>query len=108
MRAGERGRAIASYRQAKRYRPRDPLLDANLRAALQGKEPPSFSRPLIEYLFFWQNWVSYQAKFQTSIFAAAITFVLSMIWLLHANVVWKRVALAALLVSLSDHGIGDL
>ena len=34
MRAGERGRAIAAYREATRYRPTDPYLQANLRYAL--------------------------------------------------------------------------
>ena len=34
LRGGHRGRAIACYRQAQRYRPRDPWLDHNLRCAL--------------------------------------------------------------------------
>ena len=34
MRAGQRGRALACYRQAVRYRPRDPYLAANLNYAL--------------------------------------------------------------------------
>src|SRR4029077_10845798 len=34
FRAGQYGRAIAAYRKAKAYRPRDPYLDANLRQAL--------------------------------------------------------------------------
>ena len=34
FRAGEYGRAIAAYRKAKPYRPRDPYLEANLRQAL--------------------------------------------------------------------------
>ena len=34
FRAGEYGRAIAAYRKAKAYRPRDPYLEANLRQAL--------------------------------------------------------------------------
>ncbi len=34
MRAKQPGRAIAAYRQAQRYRPRDPYLDANLQYAL--------------------------------------------------------------------------
>ena len=39
MRAGQRGRAIACYRQAQRYRPRDPYLDHNLRYALGSSTP---------------------------------------------------------------------
>ncbi len=34
MRAGKVGKALAAYRRAARYRPRDPYLDANLRVAL--------------------------------------------------------------------------
>src|SRR2546425_171753 len=34
MRAGDVGQAIAAYRKAKPFRPRDPYLDANLRQAL--------------------------------------------------------------------------
>src|SRR5580693_158050 len=34
FRAGEYGRAIAAFRKAKPYRPRDPYLEANLRHAL--------------------------------------------------------------------------
>ena len=34
MRAGATGRALAAYRQAQRYRPRDPYLAANLQNAL--------------------------------------------------------------------------
>ena len=39
MRAGQRGRAIACYRQAARYRPRDPQLQANLQLALGSGTP---------------------------------------------------------------------
>ena len=46
FRAGEYGRSIAAYRQAKPYRPRDPYLEANLRQALSVapgrlREPPT-------------------------------------------------------------------
>jgi tetratricopeptide (TPR) repeat protein len=101
MRAGQRGRAIASYRQAQRYRPRDPLLDANLRSALQGKESVGTSRPLIEYILFWQNWISYPAKFQASIVTSLAAFVLGTIGLLNSHVIWRRLAFVTLLVSLA-------
>ena len=39
MRAGQRGRAVAAYREATRYRPRDPYLLANLKFALQIELP---------------------------------------------------------------------
>ena len=100
-RAGERGRAIASYRQAQRYRPRDPLLDANLRSALQSSDAVRPAPPLIEYLLFWQNWVSYPAKFQLSSVSALATLMLGIIALVHSQAIWKRLTLFAMLVSLA-------
>lgn len=73
MRAGERGRAIASYRLAKRYRPRDPYLDANLRSALGGDASVG-KRRVVDYLFFWQNWISYPGKFQLTAAVAVLSF----------------------------------
>ncbi len=58
MRAGQPGRAVASYRLAKRYLPRDPRLDANLVSAL-GSDAPAARRPVAETILFWQNWLSY-------------------------------------------------
>ena len=40
MRAGQRGRAVAAYRQARRYLGPDPFLEANLAYAL-GNQPPA-------------------------------------------------------------------
>jgi tetratricopeptide (TPR) repeat protein len=72
LRAGQRGRAIACYRQAQRYRPRDPYLDHNLRSALNAAASPS--RPVVEYLLFWQNWISYGGKFRLCAAVALATF----------------------------------
>jgi tetratricopeptide (TPR) repeat protein len=72
LRAGQRGRAIACYRQAQRYRPRDPYLDHNLRAALNAPAAPA--RPLIEYLLFWQDWLSYGGKFRWFAGLGVLTF----------------------------------
>ena len=96
MRAKMRGRAVASYRRAGRYRPRDPYLDANLRSAFGGQlvEP---TRPLIEYVLFWQNWISYPGKFRLSTWSASLTFALAIcgVWW---RQVWLRRITAALLV----------
>ncbi len=65
VRAGEWGRAIASYRQAKRFRPRDPYLAANLDSALKSVEGGAVARPttnLTRYVFIWQDWMSYREK----------------------------------------------
>src|SRR5262245_45208005 len=64
FRAGEIGRAIAAYRKAKFYRPRDPYLDANLRQALSvapGRlaEPPI---PWWKHVLFWSGWLSFPEK----------------------------------------------
>jgi tetratricopeptide (TPR) repeat protein len=64
FRAGQYGRAIAAYRKAKAYRPRDPYLDANLRQALSvvpGRlpEPPS---PWWRHVLFWSGWLSFPEK----------------------------------------------
>ena len=64
FRAGQYGRAIAAYRKAQAYRPRDPYLDANLRQALSvapGRlpEPPS---PWWRHVLFWSGWLSFPEK----------------------------------------------
>lgn len=65
MRAGDFGRAIAAYRKAKPFRPRDPYLDANLRQALMlapgrlPEAPPQWWKPVL----FWSGWLSYPEKF---------------------------------------------
>ncbi len=64
FRAGEYGRAIAAYRKAKPYRPRDPYLDANLRQALSvapGRLPES-PPPWWTHVFFWTGWLSFPEK----------------------------------------------
>jgi tetratricopeptide (TPR) repeat protein len=78
FRAGEYGKAIAAYRKAKPYRPRDPYLDANLREALAvapGRlpEPPS---PWWRHVLFWNGWLSFPeevyAAFAASTAAALV------------------------------------
>jgi tetratricopeptide (TPR) repeat protein len=63
-RAKEYGRAIAAYRNAKPYRPRDPYLEANLRQALSVApghlpEPPL---PWWKHVMFWSGWLSFPEK----------------------------------------------
>ena len=98
MRGGKRGQAIACYRQAKRYRPRDPQLEANLQTALENV-PRTDSRPLIEYVLFWQNWLSYSGKFQLSIGVAILTFLLALVGLYFDSIHWKRAAVGALAIT---------
>ena len=75
FRAGEYGRAIAAYRKAKTYRPRDPYLEANLQQALSAApgrlpEPPP---PWWEHVLFWGRWLSFPEK----VYASFAGFVLA-------------------------------
>jgi tetratricopeptide (TPR) repeat protein len=76
MNAGERGRAIACYRQAQRYRPRDPYLDANLKYALGPLSARPTNRSVLDHLFFWQDWISYPGKFQLTAACGAAALLL--------------------------------
>lgn len=108
MQAGHRGRAIAAYRQAQRYRPRDPYLDANLRYAL-GADRPSGRRPVIEYLLFWQDWLSYPEKFYLAAGAAVATFLLALIpfFVRGRRFVWMAATGAAIALLLAFSAVYD-
>jgi tetratricopeptide (TPR) repeat protein len=64
FRAGDYGRSIAAYRNAKLYRQRDPYLDANLQQALAvapgrlPESPPSWW----SHVLFWSGWMSFPEK----------------------------------------------
>ena len=64
MKAERRGRAIACYRQALRYRPRDPYVKANLQFALGSGAPLRGRRKILDFVLFWQDWIGYSTKFQ--------------------------------------------
>mgnify|MGYP000920182306 FL=1 len=99
MQAGQRGRAIAAYRQAERYLGRDPFLEANLAYAL-GNQPAVRRRPLVEYLLFWQDWVSYPNKFFLAAAGVGLTFLLAVAALFVKRRLLARLALAGAAVSL--------
>jgi len=99
MQAGQRGRAIAAYRQAQRYRPRDPYLEANLRYAL-GPQDPQDRRPLVEHLLFWQDWLSYPEKLHLAAAVVAITFLLGVAAIAVRKRALARAGLAGLVVGL--------
>jgi len=79
--AGERGRAIACYLQALRYRPHDPRVIANLQVVAENdlRLP---TPPLIERVFFWQNGIGFPAKLRISLMLALATFGIAMVALL--------------------------
>lgn len=97
MQAHQRGRAVAAYRRAKRYRPRDPYLEANLRYAKGEEDPASGRRPMIETLLFWQDWLSYPEKFWLVAAAAALAFALGVTTLYWHRRLFARLAVAGLL-----------
>lgn len=79
MRAEQKGRAIASYRQAQRFLPRDPYLEANLQQALVGvttREP----RSILGYVFFWQKSLSFTEKAILTTCMLAIVGLLVVFW----------------------------
>ncbi len=84
MRAGDYGRAIAAYRKAQRFRPRDPYLDANLKQAIAtapGRlpDPPA---PWWSHVFFWSGWLSYPGKFQLAFATLGFAIILASVALL--------------------------
>ncbi|HYF48793.1 MAG TPA: tetratricopeptide repeat protein [Planctomycetota bacterium] len=80
MKAGEHGRAIAAYRKAQPFRPRDPYLQANLNQALStapGKLPPA-PQPWWRQVFFWKDWFAIPEKFMVATALGLIAFLLAL------------------------------
>ena len=77
MQAGRKGRAIAAYRRALRYRPTDPRLNANLDSALGGERDDE--RSLFHHVLFWHRSVSYGGKFHLLAAMATLAFLLGLI-----------------------------
>jgi hypothetical protein len=100
MQAGQRGRAIAAYRQAQRYRPRDPYLEANLRYAMGPEPPVAQRRPIVQYVFFWQDWLSYAEKFYLVGASALIAFGLGLVAVYTRRERWTLVALGSVVLTL--------
>jgi hypothetical protein len=98
MRAKQPGRAIAAYRQAQRYLPRDPYLQANLDYALG--PGATAHRPVIETILFWQNWLAYPEKFLGAAAGAAITFCFAVTWLFSTRKrLWRRLVIGGMVVT---------
>lgn len=98
MRAGRPGRAVVAYRQALRYIPRDPYLNHNL-AIARGFDAPEVRRPVIETIFFWQNWLSYPEKFYLTAAAALATFAAAAAGLFRRRRALRRAALGGLVLT---------
>jgi tetratricopeptide (TPR) repeat protein len=101
MRAGERGRAIAAYRQSERFRPRDPYLRANLRYALGGAGAVQPRNSVLDYILFWQEWISYTETFYLLFIAAVVTLGSGLVPLLAPKLpAFKWLALVSLVVTI--------
>lgn len=101
MQADERGRAIAAYRQAKQYRPRDPFLEANLNYALGSEWTGQQKNRLVDHILFWKDWLSYPEKMRISLAVAGLTLLLAIVTRITRNrKLWKRSNLLALVVAL--------
>jgi hypothetical protein len=102
LQAGERGRAIAAYRRALRYRPEDPYLAANLANALPPGAPRAEKKSWFRVLLFWQSWISYPAKLHWVAGTASLAFACALAALLapRAAIPLRRLALAAVGVCL--------
>lgn len=87
MRAGSYGKAIAAYRKAALFRPRDPYLDANLRQALMNapgrlpEAPPQWWTNVL----FWASFVSYPEKVYLAFGGWALGSILAMAGLFLRN-----------------------
>jgi tetratricopeptide (TPR) repeat protein len=72
--AGERGQALAAYHLAQRFLPLDPYIASNMQTALGQSSPLPSSTPIIESIFFWQNWLGCRGKVILSLVFAVTTF----------------------------------
>lgn len=81
VRAEEPARALAAYRLAERFMPRNPYLKSNLQFLAISDANPEECSP-VPYLFFWQNQISYPWKLRISLFFVLSTFLCAMFALL--------------------------
>lgn len=100
MEADKPGAAIAAYQQARRYRIRDARLKSNLETALGGRLSEE-KRSVIDFFFFWQNWLSYPEKFRAAALACGITLLIGLVLLrLKRATALRRTAFVCLFISL--------
>ena len=99
MKANERGRAIAAYRQAQRLRPNNPYLKANLQYALGPDVPAVPPRTIIGHLLFWQNWIGYPSKLHLAVLAGIITFALGLAALFFHPKLLGRIAMVCVVLT---------
>lgn len=93
MKANQRGRAIAAYRQAQQLRPNDPYLKANLQYALGPDVSVAPRRTIIGHLLFWQNWIGYPSKLHLAVIVGVLTFTLGVAALFFQPKLFGRLAI---------------
>ncbi len=98
-RAGERGRAIACYRQAERLRARDPLLAGNLQHVLASAGAPPRQTTLLDHVLFWRRWLAYREKVQLVALLAGAAFLCGLAALWRGRG-WRRAAWTCLALCL--------
>ena len=100
LRSGQRGRAVAAYRQAQRFRPRDSYLIANLNAALGPGDSSGSDATVLDYFLFWQDWVSYREKFLVTTIVLGVNLLLGLIaCMTSATPLWNRLALICVVLT---------
>ncbi len=99
MRAGKRGRALACYRQAVRYRPRDEQLTENLNSAMGFAGTKTPSKSMVLYILFWQDVVSYPEKILIDTLAGILTFSLALAGMFWRPKLMNRMAIIAFLLA---------
>ena len=94
MKAGQTGKAIASYRQAMRYLPREPRLAANLELARGKPLDDGAALSVLDYVFVWQSWLSYREKYQlaTLFIVVALSISLYSKWK-KSHISWHRLSI---------------
>ncbi|MDP7016918.1 MAG: tetratricopeptide repeat protein [Pirellulaceae bacterium] len=100
MRADERGRAVACYLRAQRYRPRDPYVAANLQAA-RAANAATPTPPIVEQLCFWQNTTSLREKLILAMAFAIVAIANGVAAIYSARRTWRRVGIAFLILTLA-------
>lgn len=90
--AGQKAKAIACYRRALRYWPRDENLRANL---LVAAGPNAFAKSsTFERIFFWQNELSSREVLASFVVLATLTFALGLVRFVRPRWLWVRPTLA--------------
>lgn len=70
-RAGEKAKALACWRKAARYIPRDSYLVSNIEMVAPKENSV---RPLFELIFFWQNSIGYPSKYKGALWGGILSF----------------------------------